>query len=361
MIRQHWKNLVLSSLVALLPIAVGLLLWDRLPETFATHWGADGRADGYGSRAFAVFVPSLLLLGVHWLCTAVTALDSKNRDRNRKPFGLVMWVLPIISNFVCGMMYALALGMEFSMMKLQCVIFGLMFLAIGNYLPKCRQNYTIGIKVYWTYTSEENWNATHRFGGKVWVIGGLVLLLCAFLPDMAAVPAMSLILLTLMIAPIAYSYLFYRRQKQRGDQLKTMSEIMPKKRRLLWLIPTAIVVAVLVLMFTGDIHVRFGETAFTVEASFCRDLTVDYDAIESLEFREGNVGGLRVNGFGSFRLLMGWFENDEFGRYTRYTYYGPEACVVLTAEGKTLVLSGKDEAETREIYEKLLDRKKMDD
>ena len=66
--------------------------------------------------------------------------------------------------------------------------------------------------------------------------------------------------------------------------------------------------------------------------------------------------GSRVFGVGSFRLLLGRFENEEFGNYTRYTYYNPEACIVMKVNGKTLVLSGKDAAETQGIYQQLLDR-----
>ena len=77
-----------------------------------------------------------------------------------------------------------------------------------------------------------------------------------------------------------------------------------------------------------------------------------------MEYRDGNVNGSRVFGVGSFRLLLGSFENQEFGNYTRYTYYNPEACVVLQVNGNTLVLSGKDAAETREIYETLLQKTK---
>ena len=64
----------------------------------------------------------------------------------------------------------------------------------------------------------------------------------------------------------------------------------------------------------------------------------------------------RVFGVGSFRLLLGSFENEEFGNYTRYTYYNPEACVVMKVNGKTLVLSGKDAEETQAIYSQLVER-----
>ena len=103
---------------------------------------------------------------------------------------------------------------------------------------------------------------------------------------------------------------------------------------------------------------EFSDNYFTIKASYYDDLTVFYDRIESVEYRDGNVNGSRVFGVGSFRLLLGSFENQEFGNYTRYTYYNPEACVVLKVNGKTLVLSGKDAAETREIYETLLQKTK---
>ena len=63
---------------------------------------------------------------------------------------------------------------------------------------------------------------------------------------------------------------------------------------------------------------------------------------------------MRVGGYGSFRLLMGWFENEEFGTYIRYTYYDPEACVVVSTSDKTLVLSAETYEETQKLYENLL-------
>lgn len=357
MIRKHKKVLILTSLLTLLPILVGLLLWNKLPAKFATHWGIDGQADGWSSLSFAVFAPPLIMLAVQWLCVLVTAKDPKNQGRNHKPLGLVLWIIPITSNLCCGLMYALALGAEFSITSVMVAAMGLMFAAIGNYLPKCRMNHTIGIKVPWTYTSEDNWNATHRFGGRVWMIGGLVMILSAFIPGELGVVIMIVSVFVLVIIPIVYSYVYYRKQRAQGTaQPPVISKTDAKITKWSLVIVAAILIGVAFLMFTGSVQVQYGEDSFTIVASYYDDLTVNYDAIEAIEYREGNVSGTRVFGYGSARLLLGSFQNEEFGTYTRYTYYNPEACIVLTVGDKTLVISGKTATETQDIYQELLAR-----
>lgn len=356
MIRKHKLELILSSLVILIPVLVGLILWNRLPETLATHWGVDGQADGYGSLPFAVFVPYLCLLAGHWFCFLVTANDPRNQNRNWKPIRLVLWIMPVLSNVVGIIMYSLALGVKVSVSGIMIAALGLMFVAIGNYLPKCRQNHTIGIKVPWTFASEENWNATHRFGGRVWMIGGVVMMLAAFLPTgwSAGVTVAAAVILS--VVPIVYSYCYYRKQVQRGDELQPMPTAHKKAGKIGTVAGLLILAFVLVALFAGSVETSFSDDYFSIKASFYDDLTVAYDRVESVEYREGNVPGSRVFGVGSFRLLLGSFENEEFGNYTRYTYYKPEACVVLKVNGKTLVLSGKDAAETQSIYQQLLEK-----
>ena len=356
MIRKHKLELIISSLVILIPVLVGLILWNRLPETIATHWGIDGQPDGYGSLPFAVFVPYLCLLAGHWLCFFVTAKDPKNQNRNWKPIRLVLWIMPMLSNIVGIIMYSLALGVKVSVSGIMIAALGLMFVAIGNYLPKCRQNYTIGIKVPWTYTSEENWNATHRFGGRVWMVGGVVMMLAAFLPTgwSAGVTVTAAVILS--VVPIVYSYCYYRKQVQRGDDLKSVPSAHTRAGKVGMAVGVLILVFVLAMLFSGKVETTFSDDSFTIKASYYDDLTVSYDRVEAVEYRDGNVDGSRVFGLGSFRLLLGTFENEEFGNYTRYTYYNPEACVVLKVNGKTLVLSGRDATETQSIYQQLLDK-----
>ena len=357
MIKQHRGKLIVSSILILLPIAAGLLLWNQLPDRFAAHWGIDGEADRWSVKIFAVFVSPAALLAAHYLVLFFTFHDPKNRNQSKKVVGLVFWLIPCISLLTSGMTYALALGWKFRISGLLPAGLGLMFIVIGNYFPKCRRNYTIGIKVPWTLCSEQNWNATHRFGGKVWVAGGATMMFAALLPEVPGMIVTIIAVFTLTIVPIVYSYRYYRRHPGENASDPTKETASPVEKKLwigLLVFGAVILVFVATMLFTGRLEYRFEDDSFTVEASYYDDLTVKYSAIDSIEYREGNVGGTRSFGVGSFRLLMGTFENSEFGTYTRYTYYRPEACVVLTAGGKTLVLSGGSAAGTKELYDTLV-------
>lgn len=353
MILKNKKLLILTSLLTLLPIPVGLLLWNKFPETMAIHFGVTGQADGYASPSFAVFGLPLIMLAVQWLCTLGTALDKRNRNRNQKIQEIVLWTIPILSNLSILGIYALALDWEFSPVAWTLIPMGLLFALIGNYMPKTRMNSTIGVKIYWAYTSEDNWNATHRFAGKLWVAGGILMALCALLPHKWAVTIMLALILPLVIAPIFYSWRFYKKELAEGKELKTFAQ---NKKLTKFSIAAMILLAIFlsVELFYGDIHYVSYENRLFVDTNMYTDYAIPYDTIDTIEYREGNIPGLRVGGFGSFRLLMGWFENDEFGTYLRYTYFRPESCVVLTAKGKTIVLSGKTAAETQALYEQLL-------
>ena len=355
MILKNKKLLLITSLATLLPIPAGLLLWNQFPETMAVHFGMTGQADGYASPATAVFVLPVIMLALQWVCILATALDKRNKNRNQKIQKLVLWTMPVIGNISIFGIYALALGWKFSPVAWTLIPIGILFAGIGNYLPKTRMNYTIGIKVWWAYTSEENWNATHRFGGKVWMIGGILMALAALLPHLWAVTVMLVGILVLVLLPILYSWRFYKKELAEGKELKDHRKTMSKKsKRISGLALALTTVLVAVVMFYGDIDFIYSEDRLFVDTNMYTDYTIRYEKIDSVEFREGNVPGLRVGGFGSFRLLMGFFENKEFGTYTRYTYYKPEACVVLTTGGKTVVLSGKTYEETENLYQNLL-------
>ena len=216
MIRNNKGKTIISSILILLPILVGLLLWDVLPNDMVTHWGADGNPGGIQTKAFAVFLMPCIFLAIHLLCLGITGLDRKQKNQNKKALNLVFWILPVASCFVSGMIYAMALGKEYSYELFVPILLGCLFLFVGNYMPKVKQNRTLGIRLSWTLQNEENWNLTHRFGGKVWVIGGLMLLFSVFTPVSVMVGIMVADILAMVILPFAYSYRIYRRHQKEG-------------------------------------------------------------------------------------------------------------------------------------------------
>ena len=208
MIKKNWKVLVITSFMILLPILAGVILWDRLPEQIPSHWNAAGEIDGWSSKPFAVFALPAILLAVQWLCTLGTAADPKKDNHPQKILHLVLWIIPILSNLLFAITYAVALGKAVRVGVVLSVFMGLLFAIIGNYMPKCKQNYTIGIKIPWTLNSEENWNKTHRFAGRLWLVSGLGIMLTGFLGNfLIFLP----IVLVMVIVPFIYSYLLHRK------------------------------------------------------------------------------------------------------------------------------------------------------
>lgn len=208
MIKKNLKTLIITSIIILLPMVAGLVLWNRLPNEVPFHWNAAGEVDGWASKAVAVFVPSAAMLALQWLCMLITSTDPKKQNHPEKVKVLVLWLIPVITVFISALLYVSALGVSVRVETLMPILLGLLFVAIGNYMPKCKQNYTIGIKIPWTLASEENWNRTHRLAGWVWVGGGAVMLLSGFL----GIFWLTLVPAIIMVAvPLIYSYILHRK------------------------------------------------------------------------------------------------------------------------------------------------------
>lgn len=210
MIRKNLKTMIITSIVIILPIIAGLIFWNELPDKIATHWGADGKANGWSSKPFAVFGIPVFLLVMHWVCLMVSSLDPKKQNIDGKPLNLVLWICPVISLFINTLVYCLSLGVVVDVSLICILFFGVGFIIIGNFLPKCKPNYSVGIKVSWTLNNEENWRMTHRFAGKVWVLGGIVIIASAVFKSFVLF-FIEVLIFTLI--PIIYSYIYHKRQK----------------------------------------------------------------------------------------------------------------------------------------------------
>lgn len=203
------KSFWLSVCVCLLPIVVSAVLYNRLPNEVATHFGADFKPDGYSPKWMAAFLMPGILLCLNVLVWFMTENDPRKAGINKNMKLLSHWIVPVISIIVQAVVIFHALGGGIGIVRIIPVLVGLILVIAGNYMPKCRRNYTTGIKLPWTLHDDENWNKTHRLGGRLMVLCGFAIMLCGFFEVRAEV-VVGMVLLTVII-PAVYSYTLYRR------------------------------------------------------------------------------------------------------------------------------------------------------
>lgn len=359
MIKKYKWKLLISSILILIPALFGLIIWQQIPSQMPTHFGIDGNPDTWGGKAIVVILP-VVLLALHWLCMLITAKDPKNKDQTEKAMNLIFWIMPMLSFVVSAIMYAVAFDMGLQVSLVLPLFLGVLFIVIGNYLPKCKQNHTLGIKLVWTLCNEETWHATHRFGGKVWVGCGFVCLACVLLPMTVSLTVSFAAILLAVLLPTVFAWRYYKTLAKKGtvpEKPQYPTAKWAKNYRTISILIVILLLAFMtVIMFTGDISVSFGESTFVLEATYWERLEISYNAVEEVVYVEDFQPGVKVNGFNSARLNLGLFENSDLGRYTIYAYAGSRDVVLLKNGSDTLVISGPDDTATRAIYDTLVSK-----
>ena len=205
--------LVITTAIVLLQTAVGVMLWDRLPDTLVTHFDVSGEPNGYSSKEFTVFGMPLLLLAVQGICLLASCSgNSKIASADPRVRRLVIFIIPAVSLFVMVMTYGYALDMKMNVGRMVCFFMGALFAVLGNYLPKLRHNYTTGIKLPWTLADDENWNKTHRMAAPVWVVCGIALIVCGLI-GYTSWFAFAIIMIMVFL-PTVYSLALHIRKKR---------------------------------------------------------------------------------------------------------------------------------------------------
>ncbi len=206
---------LLSMGLCLLAILPGLMVYDRLPEEIATHFGLDGEPNGYSSRLFAVIGLPLVVTLIQMVYCITTNLFRKNRDMNRAE-KVIRFLFPTGLYAVQIFMLMYSMGKATDIMTFIGVLETVLFLVLGNYLPKVRRTTFFGIRTPHTLTNEEVWDRTHRFAGVVYIIAGITCMIMT-VTGMHAVLMFGLLFVAIGI-PFIYSEILYRRVKSKNRE-----------------------------------------------------------------------------------------------------------------------------------------------
>lgn len=201
--KRYQKTFMITCLLTLLSILVGLLLYNRLPARMAIHFGLNDSPNGFATKTWAICAIPILMLLLQLLVFYLIAHESKSGSLNFKIANITLWFIPIIVNVTSYSIYAFALGYPLKMSFVFNILFGLIMVIFGNYLPKTRPNSQIGFRLPWTLNNNVNWQKTHRLAGWLMLLSGLFLLVTALNQTMSL---FIIIILIDLIVPIIYSY-----------------------------------------------------------------------------------------------------------------------------------------------------------
>lgn len=201
------KKLLRSCLPLLLFSLFGFCFWQQLPSQMATHFSSNWLPNGWSSKLFTILGLPLIFVLIQVIVVFFIENDPQNK-RNQAIIRYIYWLVPIIGSISMLSIYGYALGVDIAAFRYFPAIFvALILFAIGFILPYTKQNTTIGIRVPWTLHSEKNWELTHRFAGKVFLICGI----CSFFMAFFATSFILIPILVAIIIPIGYSYFLYRK------------------------------------------------------------------------------------------------------------------------------------------------------
>lgn len=180
-ISKEWALLVLIIFLFLL----GLLVYPKLPEKVPSHWNSKGEVDRYSSRFWGAFGIPIMITLMYLGLLYIPYIDPKRENylKFESTYRIIRSI--IVITFVSLQLVLLIVvlsGKDYLVSKLVPGLIGMLLIFIGNYLPRIKYNWFVGIRTPWTLSSEEVWRKTHRISGYLFVLGGILMFSAVFFP-----------------------------------------------------------------------------------------------------------------------------------------------------------------------------------
>jgi len=205
------KEFPLLVIVAIPFIYLGYV-WNSLPEKVPMHWNYKGEIDRYGDKQELLLIPLILPFFVYLIFLIVPYIDPKKQiHKMGTKYHTFKFIFVLLMAVLALIIIHSAIDQSISNINYLTLLIGLLFSVIGNFSKTIKPNYFIGIRTPWTLENENVWKTTHFLAGKIWFIGGL-LIVCSSLILEKELAQSIFISITLIIAfiPIVYSYFKFK-------------------------------------------------------------------------------------------------------------------------------------------------------
>lgn len=207
----NWRTEWLMVLVIFGMFVLAAAAWPTAPQHFPTHWGVHG-VDAYGSRFEGLLLNPLMALGIYALTLVVPRFDpgKANYAQFAGAYTTIRLVIVLFLAVIYVLTVLVAYGRQLDLLTIVLPMFGAVLIVLGNSMGKIRPNWFVGIRTPWTLSSKASWDRTHRFGGWLFIAGGLIVAASVGLPATLMVAMCAAVPLGIVVACFVYSYFAWR-------------------------------------------------------------------------------------------------------------------------------------------------------
>ncbi|MBA1336472.1 MAG: Immunity protein SdpI [Firmicutes bacterium] len=209
------RDNILMLAILIIVFAVAIYAYIELPsdKQYPVHWSFKGEPDRYGSKLEVVLIGPIITAFIYVLTAVLPKVDPKkaNYPKFKGEYILIRQIIMGLLAAIYLISIMAAFGKQVRIDVWVPAIVGLLFVVLGNYMSRIKQSWFVGIKTPWTLSNEKVWEKTHRFGGRVFVIVGLIFVLNAFIGFITNMWIFLVLLLGLSLSPILYSYYIYKK------------------------------------------------------------------------------------------------------------------------------------------------------
>ena len=204
---------LLSAIVVLLMFITAFYFYSISPARIATHWNAAGEVDGYMDKIWIFLLPVVSLF-LFLLLVYLPRLDPlhKNYKYFQKYYDGFILLLVLFMSFIF-LLTSFWNFFQFNMIQLMMPAFAVLFFYLGIMMKHTRRNWFVGIRTPWTISSDRVWNETHRLGGNLFIISGVIAVLGVIFPSYFVWFLLVPVLIS-AIVPVVYSYVVFRRMRK---------------------------------------------------------------------------------------------------------------------------------------------------
>ncbi len=212
----NFKKEIFPIVLIIASVIASFYFYAHFPTQVVTHWNFQGQANGYSDRALGAFLFPGIILGIYLLFLVLPILDPKKEryEESIGPYNIFKNLLVVVLTIIYFIASISNLGYAFNVGYFVAGIIGLMIMIMGNYMGKLKPNWFVGIRTPWTISSENVWTKTHRLGGILMMIFGVVIIISPWLPETLAMVLFIVSAIAFSLGSMIYSYVIYRQEKK---------------------------------------------------------------------------------------------------------------------------------------------------